>query len=78
MTRLNAIRQLPTEQKLTLSKVLNQWILDYETGTGDNDPAQWFKNRKREIEFSAEKAEIAFNRADFDMAETASNYYMAI
>jgi hypothetical protein len=77
MTKLNAIKQLPVEQKLTLSRVLDQWILDYEAGSGDNAPSLWFNSRKWDIEFSAEKAGVVFSR-NVDMAEIAFNYYMAI
>jgi hypothetical protein len=49
MTRYNAIKNIPTENKLTASRVFNQYIIAYETLSGDSDPAAWFQSRTATI-----------------------------
>jgi hypothetical protein len=76
MSKLEAIKNLPGNQKITLSRIFDGFIKDYETGSGNNDPGQWFINRKTEIEIAAIKAGIVFSQLDPDMADFAYAYYM--
>jgi hypothetical protein len=75
MAKLQAIKALPTESKISLSRVFDQWIRDYESGNGDRDPAAWFEGRKAEIEKSVTEAGIRFSPFMLNMAAAAYSYY---
>jgi hypothetical protein len=74
-TTYRAIKALPTESKISLSRVFDQWVKDYESGNGDRDPAAWFAGRKSEIEKSVAGAGIRFAPFMLNMADAAYSYY---
>jgi hypothetical protein len=78
MSKIEAIKKLPGNQKIALSRIFDGFIKDYETGSGNNDPGQWFIDRKAEIKNATIKAGIVFSCLDPDIADSAYAYYMGV
>jgi hypothetical protein len=78
MSKLETIKKLPGNKKITLSQIFDGFIKNYETESGNNDPGQWFIDRKAEIETAAIKAGIVFSCLDPDIADSAYTYYTGV
>jgi hypothetical protein len=77
MSKLQAITNLPTQNKIALSKLLDSWIRDYETGSGDNDPSAWFNRHAASLKLECAKAGISCTGGD-SISDIAYTYYMTI
>jgi hypothetical protein len=78
MSRLNALKALPTEAKITIGKVFDRFIRDYEAGSGDTDIAAWFERRSGDILSGCEKAGAELYSFSGSIGKVACDYYMAL
>jgi hypothetical protein len=78
MSRLNALKALPTEAKITMGKVFDRFINDYEAGSGDIDVAAWFERHSGDILSGCGKAGTELHPSSGSMGMIAYNYYMAL
>lgn len=76
VSKLNAIRLLPTEEKLRMSRALDTWIQDYDSGHRDRDPEAWFVSRQAKIR--DDLVYIGFPREELEnIGVAAAHYYMS-
>jgi hypothetical protein len=78
MSRLNALKALPTEAKIAMSKVFYRFIKDYEAGSGDTGIAAWFERHSGDILSGCEKAEAELHPFSGSIGRVACDYYMAL
>jgi hypothetical protein len=75
MTKFEAIKELPTSEKISMSKVLDQWIINYEAGSYDNDPAAWFEARTSQIATDLKEKHIVCDLREIGIV--AVQYYLS-
>jgi hypothetical protein len=78
MSRLNALKSLPTEAKITMGKVFDRFIRDYEAGSGNSDVAAWFERHSGDILSGCRKAGAKLYPSSGSIGMIAYNYYMAL
>jgi hypothetical protein len=78
MSKLNALKALPTEAKIAMGKVFDRFIKDYEAGAGDTDVAAWFERKSGDILSGCGKAEAELHPFSGNIGMVAYNYYMAL
>jgi hypothetical protein len=78
MSRLSALKALPTETKTTMGKVFDRFIKDYEAGSGDSDAAAWFERKSGDILRGYRKAGAELHPFSGSIGRVSSDYYMAL
>jgi hypothetical protein len=78
MSRLNALKALPTEAKIAMGKVFDRFIKDYEAGSGDSDVAAWFERKSGDILSGCGKAGAELHPFSGSIGRVACDYYMAL
>jgi hypothetical protein len=78
MSKLNALKALPTEAKITMGKVFDRFIKDYEAGSGDTDVAAWFERHSGDILSGCGKAGAELYPSSGSIGRAAYDYYMVL
>jgi hypothetical protein len=77
MSKLDALKALPTYKKITMGRIFDRFIKDYETDCGSSDPAGWFEEKGPEILRECGKAGAELYPFTGGMGTIAFAYYMA-
>jgi hypothetical protein len=78
MSKLQAIKVIPqTEARLTVSKIFDEFVKEYESCSGDRDPAAWFLNQEARIKDDLVKVGVPRTSIPYGIATMAYDYYMA-
>jgi hypothetical protein len=78
MSRLNALKALPTEAKIAMGKVFDRFIKDYEAGSGNTDIAAWFERHSGDILSGCGKAGTELHPSIGSIGMVAYGYYTAL